>query len=75
MVLDLNETYRIMVTIMMMMMKTQNGHNLVYFQATTSRFLMLIDLNDTYRIMMMMKMIITMINDEIINKSFMIGVF
>ena len=35
MVIDLNDTYRIM-----MMMKIQNGHILANFEATTSRFCM-----------------------------------
>ena len=39
------------------MMKTQNGHNLSNFEATTSRLCMVIDLNDTYKMMMTMTMI------------------
>ena len=67
MVIDLNETNKMMrmrmrtmmmmmmmVMMMIMMMKTQNGHNSANFEATTSIFCMVIDLNDTYRIMMMM---------------------
>ena len=45
---------------MMMVMKTQNGHNLVNFEATTSRFCIVIDLSDTYRIMMMMMIMMLM---------------
>ena len=33
-----------------------NGHNLVSFEATISRFFMVIDLNDTYRMMMTLMM-------------------
>ena len=51
MVIDLNETYRMMMMMMMimmiMMMKTQNGNNSDNFEATTSRFCMVIDLNET----------------------------
>ena len=51
MVIDLNDTYRMMMmtmtTIMrmIMMMKTQNGNNSDNFEATTSRFCMVIDIN------------------------------
>ena len=58
MVIDLNEKYRMMI-MMIVMMKTQNGHNSANFEATTSRFYMVIDLNETYRMMMKMKLIIT----------------
>ena len=57
MVIDLNDTYMIMWTAMMMMimmMETQNGHNSANFEATTSRFCMIIYINDTYMMMMMM---------------------
>ena len=63
---DLNDTYKMMMlmTMMMMirMMKTQNGHKSAKFEATLSRFCMVIDLNDTYgmKMMMMMLMIIMM---------------
>ena len=54
-VIDLNITYRMMITMMMiMMMKTQNGHNSANFEATTSRFCVIIDLNETYMMMMTM---------------------
>ena len=57
MVIDLNETYRMMMMIMMiMMMRTQNGNNSDNFEATTSRFCMVIDINETYSIMMTMRM-------------------
>ena len=61
-IVDINDTYRMMMTMMMiMMMKTQNGHNLANFETTTPRFCMVIDLNDTYRmIMMFMKIIMRM---------------
>ena len=69
MVMDLNDTYKmmLMMTMMMMMMmirmiKIQNGHNSGHFEATTSIFCMLIALNDTYG-MMMIKMLIIDIND------------
>ena len=35
-----------------------NGHNLVSFEATMSRFFMVIDLNDTYRMMIPLMMMI-----------------
>ena len=38
-----------------------NGHNLVSFEATMSRFFMVIDLNDTYRMMMTLMMMMMMI--------------
>ena len=41
---------------MIMMMKTRNGHNLANFEATFSRFGMLIGCNDTYRLMLLMMM-------------------
>ena len=53
MVIDLNDTYRMMMMIILMM-KPQNGHNLANFEATISRLFMVIDLNDTYRMMMTM---------------------
>ena len=37
-----------------------NGHNLVNFEATISRFFMVIDLNDTYGMIMTLMMIIIM---------------
>ena len=56
MVIDLNDTYGMMMTMMLMilmmsismMMKTQNSHNSANFEATTSRFCMVIDIHDTY---------------------------
>ena len=33
---------------MMLMIKTQNCHNLANFAATTCRFCMVVDINDTY---------------------------
>ena len=55
MVIDLNDTYRKMMTMMMILMiKIQNGHNSANFEATFSRFCMVIDLNNTYRMMMIM---------------------
>ena len=58
MVINLNETYRMMMMMMMMimMMKTPNGHNSANFEATTTRFCMVIDVNETYRMMMIMTM-------------------
>ena len=46
MVIDLNDTYRMMIIMMLMMImmkKTQNSHNSSNFEATTSRFCMVID--------------------------------
>ena len=45
MAIDLNVTYKMMM--MIMMMKTRNGHNLAKFEATFSRFGMAIGCNDT----------------------------
>ena len=60
MVTDPNDIYKMMMTMTMMMkimiimmVKTQNGHNLANFGAKISRFFMVIDLNDTYRMMIM----------------------
>ena len=53
MLIDLNDTYRMM----MRMMKTQNGHNSANFEVTISKFCMVIDLNDTYRMMTTMMII------------------
>ena len=39
---------------MKIIMKTQNGHNSAFFEATTSIFCMVMDLNDTYKMMVMM---------------------
>ena len=71
MVMDLNETYRMMrmmMMVMIMMMKTRNGHNLANFEATFSRFGMVIGCNNTYRLMMMtttmMMMMIRMIKPK-----------
>ena len=49
MVIDLSDTYR-----MIMTMETQNGHNSANFEATTFRFCMVIDINEMYRMMMTM---------------------
>ena len=51
MVIDVNDTYRMMMTmimiiIMIMMMETQNGHNSANFEAITFRFCNVIDIND-----------------------------
>ena len=56
MVIDFNDTYRMMTSMMMMMMKTQNAHNSDNLEATTSRFCMVIDSNNTYWMMMIMMM-------------------
>ena len=57
MVIDITETYRmmmmmmlmiIMMIMMLMMIKTKNSYNSDNFDATTSRFCMVIDINDTY---------------------------
>ena len=73
MVIDLNDTYKMMMTLMMMIMimmmlimimliKIQNGQNWANFESTTSRFCMVTDLNDTYKMMiMMMTMMMMMI--------------
>ena len=53
MVMDLNDTYRMMTSTMMMMMKTPNGHNLANLKATITRFCMVIDVNDTYRLVLL----------------------
>ena len=45
MVIDLNDTYRMMMMTMIMiimMVKTQNSHNLTNFEATTFKFCMVI---------------------------------
>ena len=55
-IIDLNDTYRMMMMIILMM-KPQNGHNLANFEATISRFSMVIDLSDTYRIITMKMMV------------------
>ena len=64
MIIELNDTYRMMITMMIMMlmiimmimmMKTQNTHKSTNFEATTSRFCMIIDINDTYRIYFLAK--------------------
>ena len=70
MVTDLNDTYKMMMTMTMMIriMKTQNGHNSTNFVGTTSRFCMVIDLNDTYRMMTMMIMMIIMMMQMKITK-------
>ena len=47
MVLDLNDTYRMMMMIIRMM-ETQNGHNSANFETTTSIFC--IDINVTHRL-------------------------
>ena len=48
MVKDLNDTYKMMMTMTMIMIKTQNCHNLANFAAITCRFCMVVDINDTY---------------------------
>jgi len=50
MVIDLIDTYRMMMLMMrtIRMMETQNAHNSDNFETTTSRFC--IDINDTYRL-------------------------
>ena len=54
MVLDLNDTYRMMMIKMIMkMMKTQNGRYSANFETTTSRFCMALDINDSYRLSFM----------------------
>ena len=45
---------------MVMMIKTQNGHSSTNCEATTSRFCMVIDVNDTYWMMTMMMVMIMM---------------
>ena len=67
MVIDLNDTYGMpmimikMRMVMIIILKTQNGHNVANFEATFSRFCMVIGLNDIYRMMttMMIMMIRT----------------
>ena len=44
MVIDLTETYWMMMKMMMMI----TNHNSANFEAITSRFCMIIDINDTY---------------------------
>ena len=62
MVTDLSDTYKMMMMItMVMMMKTQNGHNSAILKHKASRFFMLIDLNDIYGMMIIMMMMITQI--------------
>ena len=41
---------------MMMMMKTQNGHNSANFEATASRFCIVIDLNEYLSVMLSLKL-------------------
>ena len=55
MVTYLNDTYNMMMTMMIrmlmiiMMMKIKYSHNSANFEATISIFSMVIDINDTYR--------------------------
>ena len=57
--IDLNDTYRMMLT--MMIMETENGHISTKFEAAIFGFCMVVDINDTYRMMMMIRTIIKMI--------------
>ena len=50
----------IMMTMMIMMMKIENGLNSANFEATFYRFGMVIDLNHTYRMMVMIRTIMVM---------------
>ena len=59
--IDLNDTYRMMLTMMIMMiMETENGHISTKFEAPILGFCMVVDINDTYR-MKMIRTIIKMI--------------
>ena len=72
MVIDLNNTYKMMMMMMIRMMKTQKGHNSANFEAMTSRFCMPEDLDSTlwmvYLVMMMM-MIIKLMKMRIVNHT------
>ena len=58
MVIDLNNTYRIMISMIFMMMmimmvimvNPQNGHKSANVEAITSKFCMVININDTYKL-------------------------
>ena len=57
MVTDLNDTYKMMMMMIMMTrtIKIQNCHNSANFEATTFIFCMVIDISNTYRIYFLAK--------------------